>query len=237
MATTVAQAEGAAGIAITSRRVIGLMGIIGVLMFLFTIFGLEQEAPGLDDPASEARTWWADNGEQFLIGDYISGIALVLFLVPFVVGLYGILSRAEGADPLGSRVMFAAFLLFLVAAIASTLSTGTLALGAEEIDSDGTIRAMQYMEFYAFSSGAPLTVALFFGGAAFAIARTGVMWRWLAWVAVPLAIVGIVGSAAPIDGDPEGVLVAIGFLATGGFLLWLLAAAINVLLSKPAEGS
>jgi hypothetical protein len=232
---TVTQAQRTSAIAVTSYRIIGLMGIIGVLTLLVSVFGIQGDAPGIGDPTSEARTWWADNGQQYAIGDYVGSIALVLF-IPFFVGLYSIFSRSEGADALGSRVALTAFIAYLLFLGASGISSGALALGANQFD-DGTIRALQFMEFYTFSGVVPMAIALLTGSASYVILKTKVLWTWLAWLGVALAVAGLVGAAAPIDGDPEGPLAGVGLIAIAGLQLWTLAAAINLLVSKTLDNS
>lgn len=234
MATTAAQVQGASGVAVSSNRIIGLMGIIGVMIFLVGIFGLGGDAPGVGDPVSEGRDWWASNGQTYAVSDYVGMISMILLIFPFVIGMCGILSRAEGREALGSRIALGGFLVFIAVMIASDVSTGPLALGSKQIESDGTFRALQYMEFYTFAT-APVAIALFLGGAAYAIVKTKVMWRWLAWFGAALAVAGAVGGAAIIDGDPEGPLAAVGLITIAGALLWMLAASINVFVSKPAD--
>lgn len=229
---TVAQTQEASSVFLGANRILGLLGIIGVITFFVGGFGFSGDFPTIDDPVAEARTWWADNGDTYLVGDYITGIAFAIFITPFIAGMNSMMSKAEGELPVGSRANLMAFLLFLAMVIAGTIGNGVLALGIEDIESDGTIRMLQYMDFYVFSGGVPVALALFFFSAAYVIHTTHVLWKGLAWVAVPLGVVGVIASACPIDGSTESIFSGLGLLTIAGFFLWLLAASINLFTMK-----
>lgn len=76
-------------------RVGGAAGVLFLIMFIVGIV-LQGEAPQFDEPVDEIRDWFADNGEQYLVGDYMVGLAFVLFFLPFLASLRGLLARVEG---------------------------------------------------------------------------------------------------------------------------------------------
>lgn len=234
MAATVAQVQRASGISLSSNRIIGLLGIIGVVVFLIGVFGLGGDAPGVSDSVSEGREWWSSNGQTYAISDYVGIISMTLFIFPFIIGMCGLLSRAEGREDMGSRIALGGFLIFIAVLIASDVSTGPLALGSKQIESDGTFRSLQYMQFYTFAA-APVALALFLAGASYAIVKTKVMWQWLAWLGAALAVAGVIGGAAIIDGDPKGPLAAVGLITIAGTMLWMLAASIDVFVTKTGD--
>src|SRR3972149_8157913 len=93
-------------------RVGGVAGILFLIMFIVGIV-VRGEPPTFDDPVDEIRDWFTDNGEQYLIGDYLTTLAFVFFFLPFLASLRGLLASAEGGPAGWSRVTFAGGITFL----------------------------------------------------------------------------------------------------------------------------
>jgi DMSO/TMAO reductase YedYZ heme-binding membrane subunit len=110
------------------------------------------------------------------------------------------------------------------------MAFGTLALSADnpEID-DSSVRLMVEMSTYAFTL-LTLGMALFVGSGSVVILRTGVMWRWLGGLGLLIAILLIIGSAWPIDGDEEGPLAIAGFIGALATMLFIIISSINMII-------
>jgi hypothetical protein len=81
-------------------------GFAGVAWFVAFIVGgvvLQGEPPAYNEPIAEVRDFFADDGQRYLVGDYIVNIAFVLLLLPLIVGLRGWLGAAEDGAQIGSR--------------------------------------------------------------------------------------------------------------------------------------
>src|SRR3990172_6427352 len=74
-------------------RVGGMAGILFLITFIVAIM-LEGEPPSFDDPVNKIRDWFADNGKQFLVAEYLIGLAFTLFFLPFLASLRGVLASA-----------------------------------------------------------------------------------------------------------------------------------------------
>jgi hypothetical protein len=219
-------------------RLGGLLGIGYVIIFLIAIVAIQGETPMLHDSIDEIRQYFGEDGQQYLIGDYLAGLGFILFFLPFVAILRAFLGYAEGPPAVLSRIALVGGLTAIVLGGAGAFSWGALALGAAddpEVD-DAAIRTLMYMSSYSFAL-LPLAGALFLLPASAVIWRTAVVWRWLALLGLLVAVVGIVGSAWPIDGDDEGPLAVLGFVALIGLNLWVLLTSIAMVMKRelPAE--
>lgn len=218
-------------------RVGGVAGILFLIMF-FAGFVLQGEAPTFDEPVDEIRDWFTDNGEQYLVGDYLIGLAFVVFFIPFVASLRGLLAAAEGGAAVWSRVAFAGGLLFLIFGATASVFWGALAYGfgvAENAD-DETIRTLMYLDVAGFAT-LPLAFVPFVLGASLVILRTGVLWRWLSLIALIAAVFSIIAGASTLTSDPDGALGGIGFIGFIGLPIWILLVSVNMLLKREAPAS
>src|SRR3990170_348935 len=187
-------------------RVGGIAGILYLVLFIAGI-GVQGEVPQFDKPVDEIRDWFTDNGEQYLAGSYMVGLAFMLFFLPFLASLRGLLAAAEGGAAVWSRVAFAGGLLFLIFGATASLFWGALAysFGVVENGDEGTVLTLMYLDSYGFAT-APLAFVPFLLGSSLVILRTGVLWRWLALIGLAAAVFAIIGGASPLDADPEGAL-------------------------------
>ncbi len=220
-------------------RFAGIDGILFAVLFIVGN-GISGESPGSDDSIEEIRRYFTDDAQTYLIGDYIIGIAFVLLLLPYVIGLSWYLARAEGTPPIWSTMTFTGGLVAVIFGGAASILWGGLAVGLEsnpELD-EGTIRFIMDADAYGFSLMS-FGLALFIGSAGFVVFRTGVLWRWLGAMALFAAPLLIIGTAWPIDGDQEGALATIaipGLLLT---VLFIIISSIALIMRKelpPIDG-
>jgi hypothetical protein len=216
-------------------RLGGILGIGFLVIFIACVL-TQGDTPMSKDSADEIRSFYVDNQDQYLITDFLTGVALVFFFLPFAACLRSILGSAEGEPGLCSRLFFAGAILTLAIGGAASIGQGALAMGASDqaID-DSSIKVMAYAGDYGFA-------AIGFGFALSALSAsmvmliTGVVGKWVGYLGFIVAVINIIGSAWPIDGDPESVLGAfsiIGFLAFG---LWVLGTSI-MLLRQPSAAA
>jgi hypothetical protein len=215
-------------------RVGGIAGILFLVLFIAGI-SVQGEVPAFDEPVDEIRDWFADNGEQYLVGDYLITLGFVFFFLPFLASLRGLLASAEGGPAVWSRVAFAGGLIFLIFGAVSSLFWGTLAysFGVVEEGEEGTIKTLMYLDQVGFT-GASMTVIPFILGASMVTLRTGVLWRWLPLLGLIAMVFVVINGANTLDSSPDGALGGIGFigfLATG---LWILLTSVNMILKREA---
>lgn len=90
------------GVAWTWRQLGGLLGIIGVV--LFVVGGLVQgDVPTTKDSISEVKAWFVDNGEQYIIGDYLIGLGVVFGVLPSLSCCGPSWVRSKASGPTGAR--------------------------------------------------------------------------------------------------------------------------------------
>jgi hypothetical protein len=218
-----------------------LGGVCGILFLVSFIVGavVQGSYPEFDEPLDEVRDWFTDNGEQFLIGSYIIVLAFVLLFLPFLSSLRAVLARAEGGDAVWSRVAFAAGLAFVAAGVVVSSFDAVVAfhygvVKEGELD-DGTIRALQYLDYITpiMPLLAPLVLA-----PSIVIARTGVLWRWLAIPGVIIAVLAVISGLQTLESEPYGGVTGIAGIAFPLTALWILAVSISMILKReePAAG-
>jgi len=205
--------------------------MFAVLFIIGPLF-LTGDSPSRDDSIEEIRAFFQDDGDMYLLGDYIGGIAFVLFFLPYLVTLRWVLGSGEGWPAIGSWLTVIGGFGMVILGGASAVSYGTLAISADnaEID-DSSVRLLMEMNVYAFT-GFSLFMSLFMAAASLVVLKTGVLWRWLAGIGLLAALLLVVGASWPIDGDDEGALAIAGFIGAPLTLLWIILSSINLLLMK-----
>jgi hypothetical protein len=193
------------------------------------------EVPMYDDGGEEIAAWFEDNGDSYLVGDFITGLAFILFYFPFLVGLYTRLRLAEGEPAIFSRVALIGGILFPLAGLAGGILLSALALMEGDVSPDVASFASA-ASFHAFTALSALQ-AILLAGAAIVIVMRGGFWNWLGWLAGALAVASIVASASSIEKDPEGVLSIVGIISFIGLGVWILAASVALLQTRVASGA
>ena len=139
-------------------------------------------------------------------------VAIVVLGVFFYAMLGDYLRRDPANEPL-ARVAFAGAVIFGVGGAINEGLTYTAAYAAKTID-PSVARAL----FEASEASHPVQaagVAVLAAASALAIVRTGVLPRWLGWVAAVIAVLSL------LPGTPGGI----GFVAVG---LWTLAVSVTM---------
>jgi hypothetical protein len=67
---------------------------------------------------------------------------------------------------------------------------------------------------------------------ALVMATTGVFWRWLGWLGLIVGIAAFIAPLGILDEDPEDVFDTIGLIPFIGIVIWVLAAAVGMIMKK-----
>ena len=185
--------------------------LTGVAFIIFAIVSivLSGEPPNVkDNTAQEIVKHYADNKDEIMLSTISTGIALTS-LIFFAGYLRKVLSAATGAGSmLPGIVLVGASILAVGIAIDSTIAFA-LADAADDVD-PGAVQALQMLwdnDFVPIGLG----IVVFLLSAGLAIVQTGALPKWLGWVAIVLAIVGLtpVGFAAFLLGAVWVLVVSI----------------------------
>ncbi len=191
------------------------------------------------DQVEAAPAFIADHLNAIRAQVMLNGIAMMLFLW-FLGTLWGVLrssEAAEGEPARGSAIAFAGALT----GVGLTL-LGLVLLGAATLTTTDA-QAEVVPTLYTAA-----TVALAFGGGAFAVfylgvaevvLRTGAMAKWIGWLAVLAALVSVFGFVTPYarDGVFNAATGAIGFYGHYiAFVVFLFCSSLTLALAQHRNG-
>ena len=212
-------------------RLGGITGILFVILFIVGIV-VQGSTPAYGDPVDEIRQKWIDNGQSYLIGDYIIGLSAVLFFFPFISALRSYLGIAEGGSQVFSRIIMVGAIIFLGVAGAASAAWTTLAFGDFARDaSDDTINTLMGLDagatHFIFAGTALMALAT---GAA--IMQTKALPVWLCALSLIYGVLALIAPLSVLSNKPDdSILTAIGFL---GALIWFLVTAATLAMQKEA---
>lgn len=186
-----------------------LTGVVFVVLVViaFTIAG---EPPDADSSSQEIVDFYVDNKDSVSIGAFVATLA-VLFLIFFANHLRRVLDAA-GDAALSATVLVGAAMMAVGVAIDSTISLA-LAQAADDIEATSvqTLQALWDNDFLPIALG---TVA-FLISAGISILQTAALPKWLGWVALVLAVIGVT---------------PLGFVAFLGSGIWILVVSVMLAL-------
>jgi hypothetical protein len=190
----------------------------------------------VQETIGETRDFFAAHGDRYLWGDYIAGLAFILCLLPFAVGLRSVLGAAEGPPQIASRLVLVGGIATVIVGDAATAFLDALALaGAPAELPDTTIRLLLELDAVAIAAiGLPMALTAL--AAATVIWQTGVLPRWLAPVAALSGLLHIVGATFVAADDADGPLFFTRFAGLITFAVFVAAASIS-LISGPSSAS
>src|SRR5215216_4419474 len=210
------------------QRLTGLFGLAWILLFALGGIALQGQPPAYDAPIGEIRDFFAAHGGRYLWGDYIAGLAFLLCLLPFVVGLRSVLGAAEGGPQIGSRLVLVGGVATVIVGDAATAFLDALALGGPHGFSDATVRLLLELDAVAIAAiGLPMALTAI--AAAAVIWRTGVLPRWLAAVAAVAGLLHIVGATFVAADDADGRLFFIRFVGLITFAVFVAASSVSLI--------
>jgi hypothetical protein len=216
-------------------RLGGLLGIAFVLVFIVVGFGIQGESPMHNDDIGEIRAYWENDGDSYLLGAYLIGLASLLLFLPFLCAFRALLGTAEGGAQLWSRVAFAAGIIFLIMSASAEAAWSTLAFAAEELDDD-MLQMLMYFDVAAYNH-IPLPVGVVLLASSIVIWQTGVLWRWLAILGLIVGVAALLTPAGsysiePTDDPEEGIWGILGIISFLGLAIWLLLVSISMVMKR-----
>jgi hypothetical protein len=215
------------------QRTTGAFGLAWIVLFAVGGIALQGQPPAYDAPIGETRDFFVAHGDRYLWGDYIAGLAFVLCLLPFAVGLRSVLGAAEGPSQIASRLVLVGGIAIVIVGDAATAFLDALALdGAPQELPDSSIRLLLELDAVAIAAiGLPM--ALMAIAAAIVIWRTGVLPRWIAPVAAVSGLLHIVGATFVAADDADGPLFFTRFAGLITFAVFVAASSV-VLIAGPS---
>jgi hypothetical protein len=187
-----------------------LVPLTGLLFVVLAIIGfvVGGEPPDAKDSAQEIVDHYVDNKSSVIVGAALVGFAAAA-LVFFAGYLRKVLRVAEGdGGMLSALTLVGATIMAVGVSIDATISFA-LAEAADDIE-PASVEALQALWDNDFMPIAVGTV-VFLLSAGIAIARYAVLPKWLGWVAIVLAVVG---------------LTPLGFAAFLGSGIWVAVASV-----------
>jgi hypothetical protein len=211
------------------QRVTGVFGLAWIVLFVVGGIALQGQPPAYDAPIGETRDFFAAHGGRYLWGDWIAGLAFVLCLLPFVVGLRSLLGVAEGGPQVASRLVLVGGVATVVIGDAATAFLDAVALaGAPAQLSDATLRLLLQLDAVAIAAiGLPMALTAL--AAATVIWQTGVLPRWLAVVAAGSGLLDIVGATFVAANDSDGPLFFARFAGLIMFAVFVAGVSANLI--------
>jgi hypothetical protein len=164
------------------------------------------------------------------VGRLDPGLAFVLCLLPFVVGLRSLLGVAEGGPQIASRLVLVGGVATVVIGDAATAFLDAVALaGAPAELSDATLRLLLQLDAVAIAAiGLPMALTVL--AAATVIWQTAVLPRWLAVVAAVSGLLDIVGATFAAANDSDGPLFFARFAGLIMFAVFVAGVSANLIL-------
>jgi hypothetical protein len=211
-----------------------LGGVSGILFLVVFIIGssFQSEPPAYGDPTDEIRAFWVEEGGDYLTGDYVIGLAFILFFYPFVSALTGVLGAAEGGVRFWSRIAFGGAVLFMALAGLAGASWTALAFGdVAENASDETIELLMALDVGA-AHFLPAGLAIMTLPAAVAMFTTRALPLWLAVLTLVLGVLAAIAPASILAENPSDSV--LGFLPFVGSAVWILATSVTLIVRKDA---
>ena len=167
--------------------IVPLAGVAFVLLMIVG-FAVSGEAKSADEPAREIVDYYIDNKDSVQVGAMIGGIAILMLLV-FGAYLRNALRDAGGAGDIWSGLAFAGIVIVAVGFAVDLTISIALTEAADDVN-PVAVQALQALwdnDFVPIALG----VVTFLLGTGIAIARSGVLPKWLGWLMIVLVIVGV----------------------------------------------
>jgi hypothetical protein len=197
-----------------------ILGIIG--------FALPGTPPKADDPSAKIGAYFADHRKEVLVGNFVLGVAAILFLW-FAGALRSYLRSAEGGEGRLSAASFGGGIagITLLLAGAAILNMVAFEFAKQAGGAPDLARAV-FDASGAFFAMSALCFGVFLAAAACSGARSGSLPPWAYWTGSVVAVLQLLAGLA--------LFVESGFFATGGgfptfvapiaAFLWIIAVSV-----------
>jgi|SRR5215211_1337242 len=169
----------------TTQRLAPLTGVAFIALVIIG-FAIAGEPPDAESPAQEIVDHYVDNKTATEVGVLLAvpGLAFLIFFANHLRRVFD----AAGDAALSTTILVGASIVGVGAAIDSTIQIA-LAESADDIEptSVQTLQALWDNDFVPIALG----LLVFLVSVGLSILRTGVLPRWLGWVALVLVVVGL----------------------------------------------
>jgi hypothetical protein len=187
-----------------------LAPLAGVLFLVLAILGfiIGGEPKEASDGADAVVEWYTDNEDSAKAGAFVVALSAVPLLI-FAAYLRGLVSAARGAAGwIPPLILTGATILAVGIAIDSTILLAA-ADAADDIEPASLValQALWDNDFVPLALGA----VIFLLSSGISIVQTGVLPKWLGWIAILLAVIG---------------MTPIGFVGAIGGAVWILIASV-----------
>ena len=201
----------------TSSRWLALAGPIAAVLVILAFFVLQNTTPGIDDSTEEIVEHYRSEKGRATAAAFLVATAAA-FVVAFVSHLRSLLSAA------GAAATAATMLLAGVVIYATGLLVGAgVHLSLVDAADNNNGEAATTLNYLDNGLWMPMVTgtALLLIGAGWSVLDTGVLPRWLGWVALVAGIISLLGPG--------------GFLGFFVLPLWLLVAGVLLFLREGSE--
>lgn len=190
-----------------ARKLAPLSGVAGVVLAI-AAFLIGGDTPAIDAPTDEVVSFYTSNDADQVLGGILLAYS-VFFLAIFFSTVTSALRRAEGESGASSAVAFAGGILLSLGFLIFAGLSLTLGDAADTLDPAAvqTLNALNEDLFFPAAIG----TTLFLFGVGIAVLKTGMLPRWLGWLAI---VGGVIG------------LTPVGFFAVPILGIWVLIASI-----------
>jgi hypothetical protein len=218
-----------------SKQIGGIAGAvfaIGVLVFSLALVG---DAPAPTDSTSDIREYFDDNGNRVLLSYWFTALLFFGAFLTFASALRSALA-SSAEDALWGTVALSAAVVTAALAGGGLFAWGALALDGTDGYSDSMVQLLMDIDALVYGSTLPVTLAVFLVAGSIPAFRRGALWTWLGWLGLLGAAALAIGPLWVLDGDPEGALGILVWLAgLMGALLWILLASIGMYRMSPSS--
>jgi hypothetical protein len=193
-----------------SSRLMALTGPAFAVVFALAVFLFSTDGPG-EDASAKAVLDYADDHQSDLFVGAFAGPLIAALLVLFFSHLRS-LARARGDAGAGPSIMLGGAVLWAGGVLlGSTLDLAAVSVSDNDLEQAAqTVNVLIAVSWIPFIAGVAVTLL----GAGMTVLGTGILPRWLGWVALVVGVVSLLGP-----GGFLGFFVAPLFMLVAGILL------------------
>lgn len=220
-----------APVRVEGKKLAGAAGILQVVLFI-GLGVMILDGPSINDSAADARAWFGDNETEAALFTWLMPGVFGLLGLTFASGLRSLLAPADAATGgMFARLSFAGAAVGAAVGFVGLAFWGVLAQSdILATVSDETMVTLNAFDSVIFFSIMAWPSAIFLLGASVVIIRSGVLPKWIGWLGVAVAVIGVIGAAWILSGDSQGFLGGgLGTISFLGMQVFTLAAAITML--------
>jgi hypothetical protein len=217
----------------------GAFGVAAFILILVAqpLYLVGGTAPRLQDTISFSA-YVTSNHAVILSRSLVDAFVVACFLV-FLAGLRHLIRQTRPEYEWAATLVFGAGVVWAILVLVGDTFEASAALDtiggkAEPV----AVRALWEGSVVAFGAIGLILAALFLASAGYAIVATGVLPRWIGWVACLAALLSLVATPAIYAGtNATGFYTADGlasFIGLLPFLLWLLIVSIAMMVKRDA---